>query len=116
MSDDLIDRLTAAFMGHADHVNRNLFGRARDALEECRQTDLQQQSIIAATWDDMKHQKARAKAAEAKLREAVEVMRQISMACDTYGEDLSFGDMKTVHRIQQAARAFLATMEKPHDP
>jgi len=49
---------------------------------------------------------------EAELREAGDVMRHVSIACDTYGEDLSFGDMKTVHRIQKLVRAFLTKLEK----
>lgn len=34
---ELIDRLTAAFLGHADHVDRDLFGRARDAIQAATQ-------------------------------------------------------------------------------
>ncbi len=36
-----------------------------------------------------------------------DALRQVSMACDTYGEDQSFGDMLTVRRIQDLARAAL---------
>lgn len=50
--------------------------------------------------------------AESRLGKAVEALRQVSMACGLYGEDLSFGDMKTVHRIQERARTVLSDLEK----
>lgn len=50
--------------------------------------------------------------AESRLAKAVEALRQVSMACGLYGEDLSFGDMKTVHRIQERARTVLSELEK----
>ena len=50
---ELLDRLTAAFLGHTDHVDRELFGSARDAIKA-------QAAEIGAT--------------EAKLREAVALL------------------------------------------
>jgi len=54
-------------------------------------------------------QALRAHAAEAKLREAVEVMKDIATS-DTIDNCLD------PQRNKRVARAFLATMEKPHDP
>ena len=51
---------------------------------------------------------ARAEAAEAKLREAVEVIRKINSAIFNDNGDVTWNPLA----IREAARSFLATMEK----
>ena len=57
MSAHLTDRLTAAFLGHADHVDRALFGEARDEIVRLRALERQ-------TFRDERANSERAEAAE----------------------------------------------------
>jgi hypothetical protein len=52
-----------------------------------------------------------AEATEAKLREAVEVMRTVDAMIYNDNGDVTWSPLQ----IRSAIRAFLATMEKPHD-
>ena len=89
--DDLIDRLTAAFLGHADHVDRNLFGRARDALkaqaaeiERLREERKNAQSTLSAWFDLSK----KAEEAGASI---------LAAALDTWLHRAAIGGMPSKH-------------------
>lgn len=48
MSDHLTDRLTAAFLGQCDHIDRALFGEARDEIERLREFRAHMKAVVEA--------------------------------------------------------------------
>lgn len=93
---DIVERLRQPCLD----VSRHLAIEAADEIVRLRAENV---ALRQAALTHVKAENA-IRAERDKLRDA---LKQVSMACDTYGEDQSFGDMLTVRRIQDLARAAL---------
>ena len=70
---------------------------------------------VQDAMDAYRAARARAEAAEAKLREAVEVMRDVCEAWEWWNVDTYDRCSSVPNDAVRSARAFLATMEKPQE-
>jgi hypothetical protein len=112
MTERLTDRLTAAFLGHLDHVDRALFGEARDEIARLLEYD----ALSVETIGKMNREQI---ALHDKLREAVEIMApfrgvgaMLGSACQD--DERRWPGAKPMPTVGELKRidAFLTDMEK----